>query len=231
MNSAAQAFWPFTINEFSDEIIMMIFGRLGGGDVCQAAQVCRRWHRISRDNALWRRLFLQKHNFKPDNKIARDWRKLYQSVNSSPESFKAIQDLFFDQPLDNPRPIRVPYIDITDGKLISFPGSRHLLGNINYLVDELGRRFIYIKIEDERSKKMISIQQKFSQSGDWYVFCIGGVKGFHFVVRDKSYVNCGALLSNGKLVDPKIYKYLQTLLRHKILKISLEHENVIYRLA
>lgn len=51
------------INKIPNEVLAHIFSYTSIPDLLNISKVCRRWHNVSNDNALWKQLFFQ--TFKP----------------------------------------------------------------------------------------------------------------------------------------------------------------------
>jgi len=54
-----------SFNRMSDEIVLLVFKWLPKGSLARCSVVCKRWHRLSKDESLWKRVDLGLKNIRP----------------------------------------------------------------------------------------------------------------------------------------------------------------------
>ncbi|POM59232.1 F-box protein [Phytophthora palmivora] len=101
---------PLRFLDFAcDENVHAVLSFLDGPSLCSARSVCRSWHRLSNDDALWLNLCLEEFHLSPDQLTTKpeSYQKLYQFACRSLKTL--LRDYLHEQCLSNlQNSLRIP---------------------------------------------------------------------------------------------------------------------------
>ncbi|ETI48184.1 hypothetical protein F441_07723 [Phytophthora nicotianae CJ01A1] len=101
---------PLSLLDFTcDENVHVVLSFLDGPSLCSARSVCRSWHRLSNDDALWLNLCLQEFHVSPQQLATQpeSYQQLYQFACRSLKTL--LRDYLHEQCLSNlQKSLRIP---------------------------------------------------------------------------------------------------------------------------
>ena len=159
---------------------------------------------------------------------------IYGALTSSQMSkllIKALMGPGFS--LENPFILHNKFDIIHEKKFIPFAFSFCLPKIVTYAMDQFGRSFvfIYLKKRGFSINKIISLQQLDPNKGDWWLYCYGHLGIFNFRYPDSRCYSCGALITDGKIVDLVTFEKIKSLMEGQELAGWNYSREVFYSLA